>query len=369
MKNTAISTYKVTGVMSGTSLDGVDIAHCKFTFSNNRWSFVIEQAETVPYPSEWKKALLDLEKTEGFAFQQTDTEYGFYLGDLVADFIQEHQLQSDFIASHGHTIFHSAFQGSILAKNKDQRLTTQIGAGSSIAAKCSLPVVCDFRSLDVALGGQGAPLVPIGDKLLFGEYDFCMNLGGFANVSYEHESERIAYDICPVNIVMNAVCESIGKDYDDGGALARSGKINEGLLNELNELPFFKLPINSPKSLGKEWVIAQVNPLLKKHKLSVEDTLRTFCEHIALQVARMLNDKKEGKLLVTGGGVYNSFLIERIKEHSSHQLIVPDNKTVNFKEALLFAFLGVLRMRNEVNCLKSVTGALRDNVGGAVYVN
>ncbi len=357
--------YNVVGLMSGTSLDGVDIAFCRFIFANNTWTYNIVEAETIAYTAEWKQALLSLEKTDAFTFQQTHVEYGFFLGKLVSDFIKKHHLKADFVSSHGHTIFHQP----------QKKLTVQIGAGSAIAAKCSLPVVCDFRSLDVALGGQGAPLVPIGDKLLFAEYDFCLNLGGFANVSYnlpspngEGAGVRRAFDICPVNIVMNNICTTLGKEYDNEGKLARSGNINELLLNELNQLPFYQLPSNKPKSLGKEWVIENIHPLLAKYKLAPTDILRTFCEHIAMQVANALNDKPNGKILVTGGGAFNTFLMECIKKNTVHQLIVPAKKTIDFKEALIFAFLGVLRMRNEINCLKSVTGAQRDNCGGAVYV-
>lgn len=369
MTNTTISTYKVTGVMSGTSLDGVDIAHCEFTFADGKWAFKVMEAETIPYSPVWKEALLNLEKTDGFTFQQTDVEYGYYLGDLVVESIKKHQLAIDFVASHGHTIFHAEFQNSILEKNKDKKLTTQIGAGSSIAATCKLPVICDFRSLDVALGGQGAPLVPIGDQQLFAEYDYCMNLGGFANVSYAHNATRIAYDICPVNIVMNEICKILGKEYDNNGELASQGNVNAALFTDLNQLSFYETPPNQPKSLGKEWVIENINPLLDKHRLNPNDLLRTLCEHVAIQVANSLNDKSPGTLLVTGGGTFNSFLMGRIKDLSSHQIIIPSNNIIEFKEAIIFAFLGVLRMRKEVNCLKSVTGAQQDSIGGAVYIS
>jgi len=243
----------------------------------------------------------------------------------------------------------------------------QIGKGSSIASKCRLPVVNDFRSLDVALAGQGAPLVPIGDRLLFSEFDFCLNLGGFANVSYEHAGKRIAYDICPANIVMNALCEKLGKSFDENGDLAKEGMISHYLLNELNLLSFYKIAPNTPKSLGKEWVIHSIYPILDLYEVADADILRTFCEHIAFQLAKSLNDKPKGKLLVTGGGAYNSFLMQCIRQQVKHEVVVPDKKTVEFKEALIFAFLGVLRMRNEINCLKSVTGAFADSSSGAIH--
>lgn len=355
MTNTSAH-YSVIGLMSGTSLDGVDIAFCRFSNDKNRWTYEIVHGETIGYPDSWKKILLNLEKADALTFQQTHVDYGLYLGALVADFIKKYDLKPDFVSSHGHTIFHQP----------EKKLTVQIGAGSAIAAECNLPVVCDFRSLDVALGGQGAPLVPVGDKLLFSEFDFCLNLGGFANVSYQFNDQRIAFDISPVNIVMNAICAKLGKEYDNGGELARTGTIHESLLHELNELSFYNLPLDSPKSLGKEWVIKNIDPLLEKFNLSEADVLRTFCEHAAIQIAKALNNKPVGNLLVTGGGVYNTFLMEKIKKHVIHQLIIPGKDTIEFKEALIFAFLGVLRMRNEVNCLKTVTGAKHDNVGGVV---
>jgi len=358
MTNTLKNNYSVIGLMSGTSLDGLDIAFCRFETVDTKWKSEIVCAQTIPYSETWRKKLLSLEKTDALTFQQTHVEYGHYLGELTADFIKDHDIKADFVSSHGHTIFHQP----------EKKLTVQIGSGSAIAAACQLPVICDFRSMDVALGGQGAPLVPIGDKLLFSEYEFCLNLGGFANVSYEFNQQRIAYDICPVNIVMNTLCEKLGKSYDNGGSIARSGNLNTGLLDALNTLDFYGLPSDHPKSLGKEWVLKNIQPILQQQKISDKDMLRTFCEHIAMQIGRALANKPKGTLLITGGGTYNIFLLECIKKHTPHALIIPDKKTIEFKEALLFAFLGVLRIRNEVNCLKSVTGATRDNIGGAFYL-
>jgi anhydro-N-acetylmuramic acid kinase len=349
--------YNVIGLMSGTSLDGLDIAFCRFTVDKNAWNYEIINAETKSYPEEWKEKLLSLENTDALTFQQVNTEFGLYCGRLVSDFIIKHGTKADFVSSHGHTIFHQP----------EKKLTVQVGLGSAIASACKMPVVCDFRSLDVALGGQGAPLVPIGDKLLFSDYDYCLNLGGFANISYEHNNKRIAYDVCPVNIVMNSICEKIGRPYDDKGEIARSGMVSPFLLNEFNLLPFYKLPPNSPKSLGKEWVIKNIDPIINDYEIEENDLLRTFCEHIAVQISRTVNPGISSTLLITGGGAYNDFLIERIREQVKMQVKIPDAKTIEFKEAMIFAFLGVLRIRNEVNCLKSVTGARQDNCGGAIY--
>jgi anhydro-N-acetylmuramic acid kinase len=352
-----IQKYDVIGLMSGTSMDGLDIAHCQFVFETNSWTYEIIQAETIIYTNEWKQKLINAAPLNALAFQELHIEYGFYIGQRVSDFILKNNTKADFIASHGHTIFHQP----------EKKLTVQIGNGSSIASKCKLPVICDFRAMDVALGGQGAPLVPVGDHFLFSEFDFCLNLGGFANVSYNYQNKRIAYDICPVNIVMNQLSEQMGKPYDEEGAFAKEGMISHYLLTELNQLGFYKVAPNTPKSLGKEWVTTSIDPILNLYEVSQEDVLCTFCEHIAFQIAKSLNDKPKGKLLITGGGAYNSFLLQRIREQVIHEVVIPDKKTIEFKEALIFAFLGVLRMRNEVNCLKSVTGAFADSCCGVIH--
>jgi anhydro-N-acetylmuramic acid kinase len=356
MGNNHPSVYKVIGLMSGTSLDGLDIAFCTFKKENDNWSWEIPQAETYPYSTEWRERLVGLETADAETFQRTHAEYGHYLGGKVADFIIKYDVRPDFISSHGHTIFHQP----------EKRFTVQVGAGTAIAAKCNLPVVFDFRTLDVARGGQGAPLVPIGDKLLFAGYDFCLNLGGFANISYEHRGQRIAYDVCPVNIVMNRIAEKAGKPFDDGGEMARSGMMSHYLLNEMNQLGFYKGGLHAPRSLGKEWVTKNIDPLLVQYELDLPDLLHTFAEHIAMQVARSIADLPKGKMLLSGGGAYNTYLVERIRALSGHEIILPEKRTIEFREALIFAFLGVLRMRNEVNCLKSVTGATVDSCGGLI---
>lgn len=341
--------------MSGTSLDGLDLAFCEFNNDNERWRYQIRCAETIPYSPHWRTVLTNLESGSAFDFVTADIEYGHHLGRLTDDFITRNNLVPDFIASHGHTIFHQP----------DRRITSQIGRGSAIAAETGLHVVCDFRSLDVALGGQGAPLVPIGDLLLFNGFDFCLNIGGFANISHQVGDKRIAYDICPANIVMNRLAMEMGYDYDPGGKLAAGGTINQKLLDDLNLLPYYaKTP---PKSLGKEWVLENIFPLLKQSSQPVADKLTTVCEHIAMQVAAATNLQTPAKILITGGGAFNDFLVSRIRHHSTHQLIIPDTLTINFKEALIFAFLGVLRWRNETNCLPSVTGASKPSAGGAIY--
>ena len=346
--------YKVIGLMSGTSLDGLDIAFCHFRFELGNWSWSVLHAETIPYNEEWANRLLSLSDDSALNFARTDHEYGHLLGKLCCEFIDKYNIQADFIASHGHTIFHNPGEG----------FTSQVGNGAAIKAETGLPVICDFRSGDIALGGQGAPLVPAGDRVLFTDYDVCLNLGGFANISYENQGERIAYDICPVNIVLNVLALKTGKAFDKDGEMASGGQVNQTLLSNLNSLPYyFKSP---PKSLGKEWVIANILPLLDSSGLSIENILSTFCTHIAFQISRHVgNDKKN--ILVSGGGALNKYLISLLQSDVKAKLIIPDSLTLNFKEAVIFAFLGVLRWRNEHNCFSSVTGARQDHSSGAIY--
>ena len=264
--------------MSGTSLDGLDIAYCIFIFEDGKWTYQITKATTIHYSAKWKIRLSTLQEKSALELTKTNVEYGYYIGDQVNKFIKENKFQPDFIASHGHTIFHQP----------NDRFTLQIGDGNAIAATTSLPVIYDFRSLDVALGGQGAPLVPIGDRLLFSNFDFCINLGGFANISFEKENQRIAFDICPVNIVLNELAIAENKSFDEGGKLAESGEVNITILAELNELKYYKM--KAPKSLGREWVEENIFPIFSKYKVSNIDLLTTFTEHIAVQISNTIKE-------------------------------------------------------------------------------
>jgi|ERR1039458_4067816 anhydro-N-acetylmuramic acid kinase len=359
-----METYNVLGVMSGTSLDGVDIAYVKFSVDNNEWKYELLDAKIIPYSEQMRTMLIKANEKSAIRFSLLHTEYGRYLGKLLKYFIEENKLEVDFISSHGHTIFH----------HPEKKLTVQIGNGAAIAAISNYPVVCNFRTTDIALNGQGAPLVPIGDKYLFREYDYCLNLGGIANISYENNrmpSMRVGGDIVPVNIVLNYLAQQKKLPYDKDGENARNGSIDATLLQKLNALKFYTLSF--PKSLGKELITEEHILELFTSKISIEDKLRTVCEHIAFQVGKIIfqdqkNSPQHKKMLVTGGGAFNKFLIELLREKCPVEVIVPDENIVNFKEAIIFGFLGVLRMRGEINCLKSVTGALRDSCGGAVYL-
>jgi len=351
------------GVMSGTSLDGLDLALCEFTLSENIWKYDILKATTIPYSLEWKNRLIRVEEDNAQMYVQTDWMFGNYIGEQVQKFLQHVNSTPDCIASHGHTIFHQP--------DGANGFTAQIGNGATIAAITGLTVINDFRIADIALGGQGAPLVPVGDKLLFSQYDFCLNLGGIANISAEINDKRKAYDICAFNMALNYIASMKGKEYDEGGQLAASGKLQTALLDKLEQLPFFN--ITGPKSLGKEWYLAEVLPLIQKYDYSPEDLAHTFVRHITLQIAKTCNNmrpsSKEGmKMLVTGGGAYNSYFIDCLKEELPWlQIDIPDPQLLEFKEALVFAFLGVLRLLNIPNCLASVTGAQSDSISGVLH--
>lgn len=343
--------------MSGTSLDGIDLAHCIFSISEeNKWSYAIEVTETVAYPASWKTRLQTAVHFSKGRLQTLNTEYTYYLSEAISAFVTKNDLKNlDAICSHGHTILH----------RPDKGVTLQIGNLPLLAERISVPIVCDFRVQDVRLGGQGAPLVPIGDRLLFGNYDYCLNLGGFANCSFENDGKRIAYDICPVNIVLNRYAELLGLPYDDGGKIAASGELDPRLLETLNELSFYNEI--APKSLGLEWVQQHIFPLLDASSISIENKLRTFTEHIAVQLARQFIVGSE--VLVTGGGAYNLYLLERVRANKEIQFVVPDVTLIEYKEALVFGLLGLLKLREEVNCLASVTGASVDHSSGVVYMN
>jgi anhydro-N-acetylmuramic acid kinase len=348
--------YNAIGLMSGTSLDGLDIAACEFILADDKWSFKIISSHTYPYSPEWKEKLSSLPLVDALTFSIINVEYGHLMGRLTHDFLENTGFHADFIASHGHTVFHQPGQG----------LTVQIGSGSAIASETGIPVICDFRSADVALGGQGAPLVPAGDRLLFSDFDACLNLGGFANISMEFDSERIAFDICPVNVVMNRLAARLGMDFDKDGESARSGQIDYNLLKRLNNLNYYDQ--KWPKSLGREWLELEFLPLIDDYSGPLNNLMRTICEHVAMQVVSTLPKDIPLKVLVTGGGAHHKFLMDRIGRLGAHHWIIPGDDLVDFKEALVFAFLGVLRWRGEPNILRSVTGSRVDHSGGAIYL-
>ena len=347
--------YNVIGVMSGTSLDGIDIIYVEFEFGN-KTIFKILESSTIPYPQKWRNLLTDAINYCSSELEEFNIEYTRYLGDLLVAFIQTNKIKNlDLIASHGHTIHH----------RPEEKYTLQIGNLPELASSTRENIVCDFRVQDVQFGGQGAPLVPIGDRLLFSEYEYCLNLGGFANVSNESKVGRVAYDICAVNTVLNYYSQQLGMEYDRGGKVASRGTLNKTLLKELNALSFYEhLP---PKSLGIEWVNNEIFPVLKNYEEDIPSVLHTYTVHIAEMISKAFDNSPTSKVLVTGGGAFNDFLMTKIREHSKNEIVIPSKEIINFKEALIFALLGVLKVRDEINVLSSVTGAKKDHSSGVIY--
>lgn len=346
---------KVVGIMSGTSLDGLDLAYCEFDAMTPE-KFKIIAAETTSYPEEWQQILRDCETCSGANLAEFNIGYSSYVAQRVLMFLSENSLpQPDLLAFHGHTIFHQPNFG----------FTFQLGSGAALAVKTGIKTVSDFRTANVVLGGQGAPLVPIGDLHLFAKHQACLNLGGFANISLKIQNGGLsAFDICPANMALNELTKERNLAYDAGGNLASQGNVNNELLKQLNQLDFYqKAP---PKSLGREWYLQFVFPLLSKMNISTEDKLTTFCEHIAIQVAASAKGSED--LFITGGGAKNHFLIDRISHHFEGIITIPDETVIDFKEALIFAYLGLLRVHEKPNCLAAYTGSSRNHCAGSVHL-
>lgn len=349
--------YRVIGVMSGTSLDGMDLAYCEFSKQKTGWQYKLKEAFTYNYSEKWRTRLASVYSGSARDLAETHTDFGLLTGEILKVFIQNHNLKPDFIATHGHTVFH----------NPKAFYSVQIGSGAHTSSRVGLPVVSDFRTADVAKGGQGAPLVPVGDKYLFKQYDACLNLGGFANISFDDaEGCRRAFDISPCNMALNQIAAKDGISMDEDGFKSRQGNIDMDLLEGLNNLEFYWR--TGKKSLGKEWYEDHFWPLIKQSKLSVNDLLATVTEHIAFQVARVMSNYPKRTILITGGGAFNKYLTERIKASVAEEIILPEKKIIEFKEALIFAFLGVLRMQKEINVLKTVTGATSDSCAGTIHL-
>ena len=361
--------YRAIGVMSGSSLDGLDIAFAEFQENAGKWNYEIRQADCYPYNKNWIEKLRAATSLNSVDYQLLHVEYGHYIGNQVNKFVEEHSLhyQVALISSHGHTTFHIP----------SKKMTAQLGDGASIAAETQLPVITDLRALDLAFGGQGAPIVPIGEKWLLGDFDFFLNLGGIANISFKSEP-YIAFDICAANRVLNMLINSEGKEYDDRGEMAKSGEINFQLLQKLNDLDYYRQPY--PKSLANDFGTDTVYPMIVDARCKTNDALRTYVEHIVMQLKLSIVNcqlsittppRDDRQLLVTGGGAFNTFLVNRLREELAQlqiEVVVPDEKLVQYKEAMIMAFMGVLRWRQEYNVLSSVTGASRDSIGGALWI-
>lgn len=351
---------KVLGIMSGTSMDGVDLALCNVQNNGGSWTVDIEKAITVPYNETWRVRLSQLKYQNSEVYAKTDVFYGRFLGELAAGFAKESGINIDLVASHGHTIFH----------DPKHWITAQIGDGATLAATAGIPTVTNFRRSDVALGGQGAPLVGLGDDLLFNDYDFCLNLGGFCNVSAKHEGRRIAFDISPCNIVLNRLARERNLKYDEDGQIAESGKVIYPMLEILNNIGYYKK--NYPKSLGREWINKDFWHLVRDFDdHPVEDRMKTLVLHIATQIAISLEkiapkDMDQCSILATGGGAFNKCLIDYIQSETGAKVIVPEAQMVNYKEAMIFALLGAMRVKNLTNTLPEATGAKQAFVSGSL---
>lgn len=340
---------EIIGLMSGTSLDGLDVAHVSFNFENEQIDFELKNYKTVPYSTSILKKLDNYLALSVPEMLILDKEIGRFYADTVNDFIEKFKIVKsdiDAIASHGQTIFHQPQNG----------FTYQIGCGTTLAFKTGIDVINDFRTLDVVAGGQGAPLVPIGDFNLFSaKANAFLNIGGFTNISFKKNNEIIAFDICSGNLPMNEAVKSIGLTYDKNGEIARKGEINFRILEELQKLKHFHK--SAPKSLGTEWLESDFYPIVNKID-SLENKLRTLVEHTAIEIINVLNSNSISSVYITGGGAKNSFLIERIRFFFKGEVIVPSEEIIDFKEAIIFAFLGARYLRNETTTVKSVTGAI-----------
>jgi anhydro-N-acetylmuramic acid kinase len=351
----------IIGLMSGSSLDGIDLVDVDF-WNDGKWHFEIVARDNYDYDNEWRNALSDafninIVKTHGRAsLRELDVRYGTLLGQVTKRFIDKYNLKPEIVASHGHTIFH----------RPQEHYTLQIGDGQALANECGITVINDFRTEDVLKGGQGAPLVPIGDKLLFADYPICLNIGGIANVSYDVDGQRIAYDICIANQALNYLANRLSMPYDKDGMVARSGRIDNQLLTAFNSHPFYTEKY--PKSLGREFFEENIKPLLEKRD-DIAEMMATFIEHIAIQIGESVETMCTSSLpmLITGGGAKNKYLVERIQANTKHHVFVPSDDIIDYKEALIFAFLGLLRNRNEINVLRSVTGAESDSCAGKIW--
>lgn len=345
-------TITVTGIMSGTSLDGLDVARVKFFLSESAcWTFELEEFKCFEFPEDLRSELKNSMNLSGLDLSKLSHKWARFAAECASKL----KGASELVASHGHTVFHQPENG----------FTVQIGSGATLAANVGLPVVCDLRSLDVAHGGTGAPLIPIVDELLFPEYDACINLGGFSNISLKGDGELLAWDIGPCNNLLNKLANEADLEYDMDGGLASSGEILDHMLSEL--LSFSYHSQSPPKSLGMEWINTNLLPVLEKFAdAPLESRLHTSVEYIAKTISVAL---PAGKVLVTGGGAKNTYLIDRLKALSpSSDIIVPNPQLIDSKEALGFAFLGLLRWRGEENVRNSVTGARIPSSGGAVWL-
>ena len=364
---------KAIGLMSGSSLDGLDIAYVEFGKEYGEWQYNLLIGETLAYSDEWQNILNKIRNYDDDELQKLHIRYGNYLGKQINRFIKKHSIKPEIVASHGHTVFHNPAKG----------YTFQLGSGQVIAETTNLLTVSDFRSKDISLGGQGAPLVPIGDELLFGDYIACINLGGIANISFKKKGERVAYDVCPANQLLNYLAKKVGLKFDEGGRLASEGQIINELYENLSNDKFYYQPF--PKSISNEYIAEKFIPIIDNSKGKIENKLYTTTLHIVDEIYKAITfvdvpdelfraptmhrnlRRPAGEILITGGGAKNKFLINELKKITPYNLVIPEPELIDFKEALIFAFMGVLKVNGEINCLSSATGASKDSSSGTIF--
>jgi len=353
MKN---NKYNVIGIMSGTSCDGLDIAHSLFWFENNKWIYKLKKYKSVSYSKKLKSRLLKCSKLDALSLKILDLDFGEYIKGEIKKFIKESNTRFDLISCHGHTVFHDA-------KNK---INFQIGNPFIIYKSFQIPIVFNFRELDVIMGGQGAPLVPYGDKHLFYDYDYCINIGGILNISSLNTKRLFGYDICPANIILNYFSRKLNMDFDLNGTISSSGNLDKNLFDKLNNLKYYNQ--KPPKSLDLRYIENNYLNLFKDK--DPKNILYTYINHIAYQLNNNLI-KRNSKVLLTGGGVFNKHLIEKIESFNKldHNFIVPNKKIIIFKEAIVFGFLGLLRFLNKKNIDESVTGSEFSTSSGIIIEN
>lgn len=359
--------YRALGLMSGSSLDGLDMALVEFEEIGGKWNYTILNSDCASYPDEMKERLKHSTELNAPDYLQLNVDFGRLIGNLVNDFINKNDLayKIQLIALHGHTTFHIPQKG----------VSAWLGNPADVAAITKINVVSDLRAMDVALGGQGAPIVPLGEKLLFPDFNYFLNIGGIANISILKNDKKIAFDVCAANKVLNMLAEQTGAGYDKDGAIAAAGNVSTALLTELNRLEYYKQPY--PKSLANNFGIETVYPIVNAAPVSLEDKMRTYVEHIVTQISYAINDASQRnpseteKLFITGGGALNSFLVKRLTavlKQYNIEVFVPEKETIDNKEALIMALLAVLRWREENTVMNEITGAARPSIGGAVWM-
>lgn len=345
--------------MSGTSLDGLDLCAVEFERTNGRWTYRIHAFETIPYRGTlWPEHLTAAYRDRGALRTQVSHEFALWCQGQWLDFGARHQFAAHAVAHHGHTVEHDPLRG----------ITVQIGHEASAFASSPIPVVGDFRSGNVARGGQGAPLVPLADRDLFEDFAVCVNLGGFSNASWtDGGGLRRAGDLGPCNGLLNPLAGELGRDYDPEGTYAATGTARP--TPDLEKLHYYGAPF--PKSLGREWMETDFLPAFNaKRPNRTEDALATASAHIAWSIAQGLRaaNAPKGPALLSGGGAYNTDLIRRLRETAPEwEWTVAPKDILEAKEALAFAYLGLLRLRGEPNVLASYAGGTADGCDGSIF--